>query len=191
MFGRKIPRQDCGLWVMRVGCRKKFHPTLYPQKSKERGSKIQGRWMKAIARIPSTGAGFRAIGGQKSKKSTVFGGNERVEVLDFCRREKNHTASMVGKHAPDYLFFWIFGFLNTKTSKTRASTGKTPDHFHPNFHPKIQGIFGFLPRAAPASWFPTRAFAKGTVVSQGNHSKCKEPRFPSAARDSGRFFVQT
>ena len=118
--------------------------------------------MKAIARIPKRGAGFRAIEGQKSKKSTNFGGNEKVRGLDFCQREKDHTASMVGIACPDYLFFWIFGFLNTKTSKTRASTGKTARHFRPNFRPKIQSSLGFLPRGAPASWYSTRAYIKHT-----------------------------
>lgn len=71
--------------------------------------------MKAIGRIPSTGAGFRAIGIQKSKKSTIFGGNERVEGLDFCQRVKNHTASMVGIAYPFlfiFLDFWIFNYRN-------------------------------------------------------------------------------
>ena len=104
--------------------------------------------------------GFPGDRGSKIQKSTNFGGNEKVEGLDFCQREKNHTASMVGIACPDYLFFWIFGFLNTKTSKTRATLGNPPDHFRPNFRPKIQSSLGFLPRAAPAPWYSTRAFVK-------------------------------
>ena len=113
--------------------------------------------------------GFSGDRGSKIQKSTILGSNDGVEGLDFCGGGENHTASMVGKHAPDYLFFWIFGFLTSKHPKTRASTGKTVRRFRPNFHPKIQGIFGFLPRGG------ARLVALNPRVCKGNRSIAMEP----------------
>ena len=53
--------------------------------------------------------GFPGDRGSKIQKSTNFGGNEKVEGLDFCQREKDHTASRGKTHTR---ITYFFGFLD-------------------------------------------------------------------------------
>ena len=92
-----------------VGRRKKFHPALPPQKSRGRAPKIQGRWIKAMGRIPSIDAGFRAIGRQKSKNPRFLEAMKRLWVWIFAEAAKDHTGRR-GNRMPVFIYF--FGFLD-------------------------------------------------------------------------------
>ena len=65
--------------------------------------------MKAIGRIPKRGAGFRAIGGQKSKNPRFLEAMKGCAVWIFAEATKNHSRRMGKAHAR---ITYFFGFLD-------------------------------------------------------------------------------